>query len=421
MGNLWKIARAEYLRLAGKRSFILSLIGMPLFIGAVIAIAIITAMPKGDSRPLGFVDLPRVTEATPAAGYAWPDDLAAPVAFADETAARAALEAGEIQAYYLIPADFLSTRSVSILTYGSSPSGEAREAFEEYLKAHLLTRAPAEAQKILLEGTTLYYRAAEDPREMLAEGFIVGAILPFVIGFFFLMVVMSSGGYLLQAVTTEKENRMVEVMMTSVSPFTLIAGKALGLIGVALTQILVWIIALAIALVIGAREVSWLREVKVPWDTLGITALYFLPTFVLLAGMMITVGSMVTELQHGQQISGFFNLLFMVPFFFLVLIFTNPDSPIMVLLTLFPTTALMTVAMRWGVTAIPMWQLVLSFVLLLAAALGSIWLAARVFRLGMLQYGQPISLSGLTRLLRAERQVGGSHAAPSQGASARGM
>ncbi len=78
------------------------------------------------------------------------------------------------------------------------------------------------------------------------------------------MVVMSSGGYLLQAVTTEKENRMVEVMMTSVSPLQLIGGKALGLIGVALTQIGVWLVALAVALVWGSTQVSWLRDISFP-------------------------------------------------------------------------------------------------------------------------------------------------------------
>jgi ABC-2 type transport system permease protein len=94
----------------------------------------------------------------------------------------------------------------------------------------------------------------------------------------------------------------------------------------------------------------------------------------------------------------------MVPFFFIVLIFTNPDSPILVALTLFPTTSMMTIAMRWGVTTIPAWQLGLSFVLLVAAAVGSVWLAARVFRSGMLRYGQPISLAGLIEFVRPRRQ-----------------
>lgn len=411
MANLWRVASAEYARLARKRSFLISVLGMPLFIGVIVAIAIFTAMPKGDDRPIGYVDLAGVTQTAAVAGYT-PEAAAPEVrAFEDEGAARSALESGALQGYYVIPADYLTSRSLSLLTWGEAPSGAARAAFESFLTAHLIGQAPAESQQVLLDGVALHYRAANDPREMPEGGFIVSMILPFVIGFFFIMVVMSSGGYLLQAVTTEKENRMVEVMMTSVSPFQLIAGKALGLIGVALTQIGIWLVALVGALIWGSTQVDWLRDIQIPGATLALVALFFLPTYVLLAGMMITVGSMVTELQHGQQIAGFFNLLFAVPFFFLVLIFTNPDSPLLVFLTLFPTTSLMTIAMRWGVTTIPAWQLSLSFAILVASALVSIWVAAQVFRLGMLRYGQPLSLKNLVQLVRPASRAASASAA----------
>jgi len=400
MGNLWKVARAEYARLARKRSFLLSLVGMPIFIGAIMAIAIITAMPKGDARPLGYADLAGVMAGPVAAGYEAPADIPAPVAYTDEATGRAALERGEIQGLYVIPADYRETRKLELYTWGTSPGGGARNAFQALLTAHVVAAAPADAQNILLNGTTLNFRAANDTREMPAESFVIAIILPFIIGFFFIMVVMSSGGYLLQAVTTEKENRMVEVMMTSVSPLQMIGGKALGLIAVALTQVGVWLLALGVALFILRGQVSWLAAVTAPWSTLILAAVFFLPTYVLLAGMMIAVGSMVTELQHGQQIAGFFNLLFALPFFFLILVFTNPDSPLMVALSLFPTTSLMTLTMRWGVTAVPMWQVALAFAILVASALGSIWLAAKVFRAGMLRYGQPLSLAGLRDALR---------------------
>jgi ABC-2 type transport system permease protein len=399
---MWKVAVAEFSRLARKRSFVLSLIAMPIFIGAIAAIAVVTAMPRGDDRPLGYVDLAGVTQAETPAGFE-PSERVQLIPFADEAAAQGTLQAGEIQAFYVIPADYLETRQVRLYTWGESPSGGVRGAFEDFLTAHLVAQAPAEAQTVLLEGVSLNFRAANDRREMPAEGFVVSMLLPFVIGFFFIMVVMTSGGYLLQAVTTEKENRMVEIMMTSISPLQLIAGKALGLIGVALTQIGVWLFALAVALVWGSSQVEWLREIRVPVDTIALAALFFIPTYVLLAGMMITIGCIVTELQHGQQISGFFNLLFALPFFFIVLMFTNPDSPIMIILTLFPTTSLMAIAMRWGVTAIPTWQVVLGFVILVASALGSLWVAARVFRLGMLSYGQPLTLTSLLKQLKPGR------------------
>lgn len=400
MHKMWRIARSEFLRLAGKRSFILAIIGMPLLIGVVMAASILVAMPKRDDRGVGYVDLSGVMHGAPAAAYVTGEGAPPVLPFPDETSARAALDAGDIQAFYVVPEDYLATRGVTVYTLGKSPSNAARSGFHDLLQAHLVVAAPPDSQQILLKGAEVYYRGVNDARETPVEGYVIGIVLPFVIGFFFIMVVMSSGGYLLQAVTTEKENRMVEVMMTSVSPIALIAGKAVGLIGVALAQVGVWLITLAVGFAVARSQLPVLADVTVPWSTLVVCALFFVPTYVLLAGMMITVGSMVTDLEHGQQISGLFNLLFALPFFVFVLLLSNPDHPILLALTFFPTTSMMTIAMRWGLTVVPAWQLALSFAILLGTALASVWVASRVFRLGMLRYGQPLSVAGLLKSLR---------------------
>ena len=141
---------------------------------------------------------------------------------------------------------------------------------------------------------------------------------------------------------------MVEVMFTSASPFQFIAGKALGLMAVAFTQIAIWLLALVVAMLVVALEGAVLPGIRIEPAFLLLVVLYFVPTYALVAGMMITLGSMVTELQQGQQIAGIVNLLFLAPFFAFVLVFTNPDSPLMVAMTLFPTTAFMTVAHALG-------------------------------------------------------------------------
>jgi ABC-2 type transport system permease protein len=212
---------------------------------------------------------------------------------------------------------------------------------------------------------------------------------------------MSSAGYLLQAVTDEKENRTVEIMFTSLSPEQLIGGKAAGLIAVALSQILVWVVAVVVGLVVGAQFLEPLQTVRVPWTFLLVMILYFLPAYVLMAGLMTAIGSMVTEMQQGQQIAGVLNMLFILPFFFVSVVFFNPDSPILIALTLFPTTAFITVAFRWGMTVMPAWQLIASWVLLVGTAGLSVWASARLFRVGMLRYGQRIDLRAALQIIRA--------------------
>jgi ABC-2 type transport system permease protein len=259
---------------------------------------------------------------------------------------------------------------------------------------------PDEARRRVLEGINLTVRSADGRRE--AGGMdVINLFMPFVAGMFFVFAVMASAGYLLQAVTDEKENRTVEIMVTSLTPEQLIGGKAAGLIAVALSQFFVWTLAVVVGLVVGAQFLEPLQAIRVPWTFLVVMALYFLPAFCLVAGMMTAIGSMVTERQQGQQIAGVINMLFVLPFFFAGLAFFNPDSPILVIMTLFPTTAFITVALRWGMTVVPAWQLIASWMVLVATAGLSVWASARIFRVGMLRYGQRISLRAAFRILRA--------------------
>lgn len=396
MRNLWLVAKAEYRRLVVRRSFVLATIGMPVFIGIVMAISILAGRGTVDDRPFGYVDRAGILAAVDAQDAG---PLQA-IGYEDEAAARIALETGQIQAFYVVPTNYLRTGEVQQYYWSKAPQGRVNGQFRYMLSVALVAGQPPESRDALLRGVGVTLHSAEAGEEMGARE-AARIILPLLVGMFFVFVVMGSAGYLLQAVTTEKENRMVEVMFTSLSPTQLIGGKALGLMGVALTQIGIWLVALFIGLFFLSRQVDFLGGVTVDWRFFGVVALYFLPTYALVAGMMITLGSIVTEIQQGQQIAGVVNLLFIAPFFFFVFVFTNPDHPLLVGLTLFPTTALMAVAMRWGVTTIPLWQLAGGWLSLVVTAAAMIWVAARVFRTGMLRYGQPLSLRGLGSVLRA--------------------
>jgi ABC-2 type transport system permease protein len=395
MRKIWLVAKAEYLRLVKRRSFLLATLGIPLLIGVVMAVSILVAMGGRDERPIGVVD--RAGILGDVAAHAAAQGLNA-VALPDDADANAALEAGKIRAYYLVPADYLTSQRVQLFYWQKAPTDTGQ--INGLLRAVLIARAPADVREQLTRGVAFTYRSLEG-EERGIEKQVLGFLLPLFVGMFFVFVVMGSAGYLLQAVTTEKENRMVEVMFTSASPSQIIVGKALGLMAVAFTQIAVWVLALVVALVIAALKIPFFRAIRIEPTFLLLMLLYFVPTYALVAGIMITLGSMVTEQQQGQQIAGMINLLFLAPFFTFIFIFTNPDSPLMVAMTLFPTTAFLTVAMRWGVTTIPAWQLALGWMLLVGSATFMVLVAARVFRIGMLQYGQPLSLRTVRDIVRA--------------------
>lgn len=196
----------------------------------------------------------------------------------------------------------------------------------------------------------------------------------------------------------------MEVMVTSLTPEQLIGGKAFGLLAAALTQLGIYVAAAVIALIIAVPRVPALQEAVIPWTYLGLMALFFFPAYTLLSAIMIAIGSSVTELQQGQQVAGLLNLLFMLPIFLLILIFENPAHPVVVFFTLFPTTSFLTISLRWGLGTVPWWQIGISWASLVATAMLMLWAAARIFRVGMLRYGQPLNLKAALAAVRGGRR-----------------
>ncbi len=323
-------------------------------------------------------------------------------AYDDEAAASVALRADEIQGYYVVPEDYVSAKEVRLVSMEREPSQRTRQDFQEFVRASLVRQQSAEVRPLLSEGFSVAVRSADGRRELSERG-ILGFILPFVMIFLLFFAISTAGGYLLQAVTEEKENRTMELIVTSVSPEQLIAGKSLGLIGVSLTQILTWVSVIVLGAIVLLYVNDGLDAVSLPWDLLGLAIAFFVPTFGLIAGIMITIGGIVTEMQQGQQISGLINMLFILPIFFVALVLSRPDSPLMVGLTLFPTTAFLTILLRWSVSTVPWWQLGVSWGLLMVSATVSVWLGAKVFRLGMLRYGQRLRLGAVIEGLRTGR------------------
>ncbi len=400
MPKLWVIAKHEYLKITRKRSFLLGTLAMPLFFVAIMAFAVIMVFASEDQRPIGYVDLAgvltTVTKLPPEKNGPQPVELQA---FAAEAQARAALEAGQIQAYYVLPVDYLTSHKTQLIYWDRDPSSSAQRRFDDLVRANLVAALPQDVAQRAQSGVDVTARSVDGQQEVSGESFI-NIIVPFFIGLFFSIVVLSSGSYMLEAVADEKENRTIELMATSLTPGQLIGGKAAGLMAVALTQIGILALTIVLALFVGAQFIEVLRAIRIPWSMFMTLALFFLPTFALIAGMMIAIGSMVTETRQGQQIAGALNMLFTVPFFFIIIFFSAPNSTLATILTIFPTTSFLTIALRWSVTTIPLWELILAWILVTGSAVAMIWVASRVFRMGMLRYGQRLDLKTVLRAVR---------------------
>ena len=117
----------------------------------------------------------------------------------------------------------------------------------------------------------------------------------------------------------------------------------------------------------------------------------------MIAAIMSTIGAVMTEMREAQQISGIFSILVTIPFYATTPIMFKPNGTLAIILSLFPLSAPITLMLRMALTTVPIWQIVLIILVLIAVAILSIVLAGRAFRMGMLQYGKRLSLKELLK------------------------
>ena len=399
MRKLYLVAKHEYLKLVKRRSFVLSTLGIPVLLAIIIAISVVASLGKRGDLPVGYVDNAGVLSETLALPTTEVKQAVVFQAFDTKDAALDKLHSNQLQAVFILPEEYWQTGKVALYYVGQRPSNVVQADFNNFLKAHLISSTPPLVQTRLQEGTNLIIRSTDGSREFDSRN-IVTFFIPFIAAFLFIVAVMSASGYMLEAVTKEKENRTIEILATSLKPESLIGGKAIGLMGVGLTQLGIWAITGIVGLIVLGYFYEQIASIHVPWSTLAVVGAFFLPAYALMAGMMTIIGSIVPDAKQGQQISGIINLLFTSPFFFIALIMAKPNHPIVIGLSFFPTTAFITITMRWAMTTIPIWQLISSLVLLITFAIFSIWVAARVFRYGMLRYGQRLNVKQMFIALR---------------------
>ncbi len=210
---------------------------------------------------------------------------------------------------------------------------------------------------------------------------------------------------MLQALVEEKENRTIEIIVTSVSPNQLMIGKILGDIAVGLTQLLVWVGFLVIGYFLARGSVDWVAEISISREYIILLILVVIPTFITIAAVMAAIGSVTSEMREAQQISGYITMPLMAPYWFSYILMTSPNGPLAMILSFFPFTAPVTLTMRAGFTQIPTWQLVINIAELFLMAGVSLWLAGKAFRAGMLNYGKRISIKEIFSRRAARRSA----------------
>ncbi len=396
MRNIWLVFKYEYLRHVKKKRFIVAVLSVPLFISFIIGISFLSVFLTLDRTPLGYVDnsglLKDPIQLIPKSNSIF-DKPKLIIGYKTEEEAQIALDDGKIQAFYVLSSDYLTTGHGKIVSKKILDS-DVNSDFYTFLRTNLLRGYDQKISDRIIDGAEVEIQASQGNREMSSQN-ILGIILPVVAGIFFLLAVNISGGYLLQAMVEEKENRTVEILVTSISPTELMSGKILGNLSVGLTQIIIWLLFGVAAVNYVLKTFPSLEAAKIDTYFLVVMIFTFLPAFVMVAAMMAAIGASSSETKEAQQIAGLFTIPIAIPFWFISLIMSNPNSPFSIFLSLFPFTAPVILPMRVALSSVPLWQVISTIVLLIIFAVISLILAGKAFRIGMIRYGKRLSLREL--------------------------
>ncbi len=401
MTQLWLVARHEFARRVRKRGFVLSAIATPLILIIVMAASGIDNMMGPDpssqadqlkqanrsSLTIGYVDHAGIITRIP-------DALDADLfrRYENEASAQMDLRAGRIDAYYVVEADYRQSGQVQRVSLRLPTGPQDANWFEELLLSNLLSSASADVRERIrspLGAEGVEYL----PLEGEAAGTARNTMLPFLVTLAVMIPLFTSGSYLLMSLAEEKGNRIVEILLVSLRPHQLLAGKLLGLGALTLVQYLVWaLIGLVAAALLGRAPAALLANVRLDGPELLIALLFALGGYVLYAAVMAGIGALAPDLEGGRTWVFVLTLPMMIPIYFWSAIAQEPNGPLAIVLSLIPFSAPVAMLMRMTSTAVPAWQLGASLLLVLLAGVGTVLVMGRLFRAQTLLSGEALSL-----------------------------
>jgi ABC-2 type transport system permease protein len=352
----------------------------------------------------GFVDHSGLIKALP---DGLPQDTL--VKFANEELAAAALVDDQIAAYYVVPSDHVDSGELLYIHPSLNPLTDDRQDWiMRQVLVFNLVEGNAETMDRLfnpveLEETNLSAIESGAEEDCARPGMDCDAnpligLMPMIVMVFFFIAFTNGSALLIRSISGEKQNRLIEILASSVEPLQLMAGKILGLGIGTLMAFAMWVVAAYAALRLSQPSLP--TEFEIPGNFLPWAILFFLLGFTLYAGLMAGVGALVPNIKDTTKVSWLVIGPMMVGYMIGIFSMERPHGPLMTALSLLPVTSPLNMVQRLTTGEVPGWQPVLAAVLLAIAVLLALRAAARLFRAQNLLSGQPFSPKILISALR---------------------
>ncbi len=431
MKKLWLIIRREYLTRVTKKTFILTTLLAPLGIGLIMFISgyIASQSSKSDTKVM-VVDQNHSLESFFDENETLKFDF---VSKSIEEAKKTYRDEGYDMLVIIPPLTDLKTTSLNVGFYSEkkpslislkSVESKIEDAFEKYKKEKSGIGNDVLAQ---LKMNISLENAAKDSDESAGDkssklSIAISSVLSYVMGFLMYIVIFVYGGMVMRSVMEEKINRIVEVIISSVKPFTLMLGKIIGVGLVGLTQLVIWLVLLAVIMAVmgqffapdvqmtkNAAEVmaqaqaqgldiqKILTEIGQLnwWLILPSFIVFFLGGYFIYASLFAAIGSAIgDDLGESQQLMIPITIPVILAFVMIPSVFNNPDGGMAVFGSMFPLFSPIIMPARLPFDP-PLWQVVLSMLILVSSVAFFAWIAGRIYRIGILMYGKKVTFKEL--------------------------
>jgi len=401
MNKIWIVLKTEFINTITRRSFLLTLILVPLVPALLLAgISLLGGddagedignifQPGQDSQiSEGFVDQADIITSVPE----WLGENRL-VPYQSVESAREAAIAGEISGYYIIQPNYLENGAVRYVREDFNPTaalenttiinrliefnllGSDQHRFEAY-------QTPVQIVQVDLDPGEVQ-RDTENP---------LAFYLPYGVTMLFYVVIFTSASLMLNSVAKEKENRVMEILMSSIKPNELLTGKILGLGLVGLLQLVVWLGSAYALLQLGGSTLNIPANLQLPPEIFLWGIPFFILGYLLYASIMAGVGALVPNLKEASQATFYVILPMLIPLVLVGAIIEQPNATLPVILSLFPLTAPNTIITRMAVTTVPLWQLLVAVGLMIGTIILLIRAVSRMFRAQLLLTGKKFEI-----------------------------
>ena len=401
MAKIWVVLKTEFTNTIRRRSFLLTLILVPLVPAIILGVVSliqgkessggeisIFQPSQDDIRPEGYVDLAGIIEQTPE--WVTEENL---IVYQNESDARNALRNQKISGYYVIETDYIESGDLKYILEDFSPLSalESSWLINSVIEFNLLGSDPGIYQLFQMPVQIEHHDLS--PEE---TGFDMSNPLAFYIPYgmtmLFYIVIMASASLMLNSISKEKENRVMEILITSIKPNQLLAGKVLGLGLVGLLQTGVWLGSAYFLMRMGGRTLNIPPNFQLSPQILFWGIIFFILGYLIYATLMAGTGALVPNLKEASQATFLMIIPLLIPLLLISLIVEQPHATLPVILSLIPFTAPSSIMTRMVVTQVPVWQILTSIGLTILTIALLVRSVAGMFRAQLLLTGKKFSL-----------------------------